>query len=104
MLGTGLRKPGGFSALRPTIGENSSLCFGAVKIHPLTAFRSQQVFFFNFSKNKNLWSYGDLAGDAINGSIPVDPWSNTGNANTPFDQDFFLILNVAVGGTNGWFP
>ena len=22
---------------------------------------------------------------------------------TPFDRDFYLILNVAVGGTNGWF-
>ena len=29
---------------------------------------------------------------------------STGRANTPFDQEFFLILNVAVGGTNGWFP
>jgi len=32
-----------------------------------------------------------------------NPWKNGTNA-TPFDQDFFLILNVAVGGTNGWFP
>jgi hypothetical protein len=23
--------------------------------------------------------------------------------NTPFDQKFYLILNVAVGGTNGYF-
>ena len=29
--------------------------------------------------------------------------SSTGNDATPFDQDFYLILNVAVGGTNGWF-
>ncbi|KAJ7505616.1 concanavalin A-like lectin/glucanase domain-containing protein [Mycena galericulata] len=32
-----------------------------------------------------------------------DPWRNGTNA-TPFDQDFYLIMNVAVGGTNGWFP
>ncbi|EAU80625.1 glucan 1,3-beta-glucosidase [Coprinopsis cinerea okayama7 len=32
-----------------------------------------------------------------------NPWANGTNA-TPFDQEFFLILNVAVGGTNGWFP
>ncbi|KAJ7503343.1 hypothetical protein B0H11DRAFT_2357497 [Mycena galericulata] len=32
-----------------------------------------------------------------------DPWRNGTNA-TPFDQDFHLIMNVAVGGTNGWFP
>lgn len=33
----------------------------------------------------------------------VDPWSQTGNPSTPFDKPFYLILNVAVGGTNGWF-
>jgi beta-glucanase (GH16 family) len=32
-----------------------------------------------------------------------NPWINGTNA-TPFDQEFYLILNVAVGGTNGWFP
>ncbi|KAJ6524269.1 glycoside hydrolase family 16 protein, partial [Mycena vulgaris] len=32
-----------------------------------------------------------------------NPWQNGTNA-TPFDQDFYLIMNVAVGGTNGWFP
>jgi hypothetical protein len=33
-----------------------------------------------------------------------DPWSQTGNYNTPFDQAFYLVLNVAVGGTGGYFP
>jgi len=33
----------------------------------------------------------------------ANPWANGTNA-TPFDQEFYLILNVAVGGTNGWFP
>ncbi|KAF5021881.1 hypothetical protein F66182_6072 [Fusarium sp. NRRL 66182] len=66
--------------------------------------RLRQVIFFDFSKNKNLWTYGEFAGESINGSIPVDPWGSTGRANTPFDQSFYLILNVAVGGTNGWFP
>jgi hypothetical protein len=64
----------------------------------------QQVQFFDFTKNKNLWTYGEFAGESINGSIPVDPWSSTGRKNTPFDESFYLILNVAVGGTNGWFP
>lgn len=32
----------------------------------------------------------------------MDPWIN-GGINAPFDQKFYLILNVAVGGTNGWF-
>lgn len=38
-----------------------------------------------------------------NGTAYVDPWTKTGNASTPFDQPFYLILNVAVGGSNGWF-
>lgn len=33
-----------------------------------------------------------------------DPWSQTGRPNTPFDEAFYLILNVAVGGTGGYFP
>ncbi|KAF4955565.1 hypothetical protein FSARC_11828 [Fusarium sarcochroum] len=66
--------------------------------------RLRQVTFFDFTKNKNLWTYGEFAGESINGSIPVDPWGGTGRPNTPFDESFYLILNVAVGGTNGWFP
>lgn len=31
-----------------------------------------------------------------------NPWHGRGN-NAPFDQEFYLILNVAVGGTNGFF-
>jgi hypothetical protein len=30
--------------------------------------------------------------------------NGTGGNAAPFDQDFYLIMNVAVGGTNGWFP
>ncbi|KAJ5612463.1 hypothetical protein N7510_005657 [Penicillium lagena] len=65
--------------------------------------RLRQVLFFNFKKNKNMWTYGDFADDTVNGSAPTDPWQ-TGRDNTPFDQPFYLILNVAVGGTNGYFP
>jgi beta-glucanase (GH16 family) len=32
-----------------------------------------------------------------------NPWAN-GTMAAPFDHKFYLILNVAVGGTNGWFP
>ncbi|PFH48494.1 glycoside hydrolase family 16 protein [Amanita thiersii Skay4041] len=36
--------------------------------------------------------------------IPLNnPWIN-GTKATPFDQEFYLIMNVAVGSTNGWFP
>jgi hypothetical protein len=35
---------------------------------------------------------------------PVDVWAETGLYNTPFDQPFHLIMNVAVGASNGYFP
>jgi hypothetical protein len=38
-----------------------------------------------------------------NGTAYVDPWTKSGNPSTPFDQPFYLILNVAVGGSNNWF-
>jgi len=38
-------------------------------------------------------------------SIPdsQNPWRNSPNKMAPFDREFYLILNVAVGGTNGYF-
>ncbi|KAI1784476.1 concanavalin A-like lectin/glucanase [Ganoderma leucocontextum] len=33
-----------------------------------------------------------------------DPWSNGTRNVAPFDQPFYLIMNVAAGGTSGWFP
>lgn len=35
--------------------------------------------------------------------MQTDPWSVSNAASTPFDQEFYLIMNVAVGGSNGWF-
>lgn len=32
-----------------------------------------------------------------------NPWAGDG-VNAPFNQAFYLMLNVAVGGTNGYFP
>lgn len=51
-----------------------------------------------------MWTYGEFAGTSVNGTAPDNPWSQTGRPNTPFDESFYLILNVAVGSTNGWFP
>jgi len=31
-----------------------------------------------------------------------NPWAGRGN-NAPFDQEFFLVMNLAVGGTTGYF-
>lgn len=55
--------------------------------------------------DKPFWGQGDFPPvDNTNGTKLDDPWSQTGRDATPFDQNFFLILNVAIGGTNGWFP
>ncbi|KAG9311353.1 concanavalin A-like lectin/glucanase [Chiua virens] len=35
-----------------------------------------------------------------------DPWSTAygGTAAAPFDQQFYLVIDLAAGGTSGWFP
>ena len=68
------------------------------RLHTLLDLRLTQPFF----------QRGDYPSVWWNGSTPQpvsDPWANASVANAaPFDQDFFLIMNVAVGGTTGWFP
>ncbi|TRM66532.1 glycoside hydrolase family 16 protein [Schizophyllum amplum] len=52
------------------------------------------------------WDRGDYPAVVQNGSDAIvldNPWVN-GSRAAPFDQEFYLILDVAVGGTNGWFP
>ncbi|SGZ49831.1 CIC11C00000003628 [Sungouiella intermedia] len=66
--------------------------------------RLQQVFYHKF--NKPFWQVGKFQTTYQNGSFIENPWPLNG-ANSdiaPFDQEFYLILNVAVGGTNGFFP
>lgn len=63
--------------------------------------RLLQVMYTQF--DKPLWKLGQFPLSDSNGTRLQDPWSFTGRENTPFDQEFYLILNVAVGGTNGWF-
>lgn len=63
--------------------------------------RLLQVLYTNF--DESLWTRGDFP-SSTNGSRNSDIWwGKTGRKQTPFDQPFYLILNVAVGGTNGWF-
>jgi len=33
----------------------------------------------------------------------TNPWQYSKNKNAPFDREFYLILNLAVGGTAGYF-
>jgi beta-glucanase (GH16 family) len=63
--------------------------------------RLLQVLYTNF--NEPLWKRGKFPPSSRNGIKPVDPWSSTQRFSTPFDQDFYLILSLGIGGTNGWF-
>lgn len=63
--------------------------------------RLLQVIYTKFSTP--FWQRGNFPLAFPNGTTIVNPWGQTGSDATPFDQDFYLILNVAVGGTNGWF-
>jgi hypothetical protein len=51
-----------------------------------------------------MWTWGQFQGRLENGSSLSNPWFKSENSNAPFDQKFYLILNVAVGSHNGWFP
>jgi len=56
--------------------------------------------------NEPFWNRGNFPAVVQNGTEMVildNPWIN-GTAATPFDQSFYLILSLGVGGTNGWFP
>jgi hypothetical protein len=48
--------------------------------------------------NESFWQKGGWEESNLD-----NPWSGRGN-NAPFDQKFYLVFNVAVGGTNGYFP
>jgi len=50
------------------------------------------------TKSQTFWQRGGW------GTKYNNPWQYSPNVNAPFDQEFFLILNVAAGGTNGYFP
>lgn len=63
--------------------------------------RLLQVLYTNF--DEPMWQRGNFPASTANGTRLVDVWSETGRPQTPFDMPFYLILNVAVGGTNGWF-
>jgi beta-glucanase (GH16 family) len=64
-----------------------------------------QIMFIGFKQSKPLYDLGEFAKMSENDTILANPWSssNSTTGNAPFDQSFYLILNVAVGGKNGWF-
>ena len=48
--------------------------------------------------NQSFWESGSWSDSGLN-----NPWIN-GDQNAPFDQEFYLLINLAVGGVNGYFP
>ncbi|GAM37197.1 hypothetical protein TCE0_022f06912 [Talaromyces pinophilus] len=66
--------------------------------------RLAQSMYIPFGKKYGtMYERGHFSSMSVNGSIPLDPWSGTKRYNTPFDQAFYLIMNVAVGSTNSYF-
>jgi len=51
----------------------------------------------NVTPETDFWTWGNFPGGMDN------PWKYNSKM-APFDQEFYLIFNVAVGGTNGFFP
>ncbi|KAG1787577.1 glycoside hydrolase family 16 protein [Suillus plorans] len=63
------------------------------------------------SSDSYFFNTGGFPGVAMNASsgkevVVADPWSTAygGSAAAPFDQEFYLVIDLAVGGTSGWFP
>ena len=50
--------------------------------------------------DRSFWQRGGWDSD---GSAFANPWTGRGNA-APFDEKFFLVMNVAVGGVSQFFP
>ncbi|KAJ9094261.1 hypothetical protein QFC21_006087 [Naganishia friedmannii] len=68
--------------------------------------RVNQIISLRFNK-ESFWSRGKFPTTFTNGSDIVkltNPWSKSTANVAPFDQEFYLIMNLAVGGTNGFFP
>lgn len=54
----------------------------------------------NVSLSEDFWKKASRSGYNWEGKNYAKPWTGT----SPFDQEFYIIFNVAVGGVNGYFP
>jgi hypothetical protein len=64
--------------------------------------RLKQVLYVDF-RRQTMWNQGHFENTIENFTLLQNPWAKSSKNNSPFDQKFFLILNVAVGSRNGWF-
>ena len=62
----------------------------------ITRIDDEEVLNYPFTTNQ--FDQGGFPKDAFN------PWQYEDDNSAPFNKEFFLILNVAVGGVNGYFP
>ncbi|KAH8717089.1 concanavalin A-like lectin/glucanase domain-containing protein [Phaeosphaeriaceae sp. PMI808] len=63
--------------------------------------RLMQVMYTHF--DEPFWNYGRFPLADSNGTRIQNPWASSDSNATPFDKDFYLVINLAVGSENGWF-
>ena len=49
------------------------------------------------TSTQSFWDFGGWSGRD-------NPWVHESDLNAPFNQNYYLIMNVAAGGTGGYFP
>ncbi|PCH37093.1 glycoside hydrolase family 16 protein [Wolfiporia cocos MD-104 SS10] len=49
-------------------------------------------------------NYPSVAHNGSNTEVVIENIWATGGPSAPFDQEFYLIIDLAAGGTSGWFP
>ncbi|ORY82429.1 concanavalin A-like lectin/glucanase domain-containing protein [Protomyces lactucae-debilis] len=98
----GMRYPSGLSSL--TSGYHVyGIEWSPRSIRTYVDKKLTRVAHFKFPEG-GFWGQGDFdAGrSAWSTESFLNPWT-TGSSHAPFDQDFHLIINLAVGATNGYF-
>ncbi|KFZ13159.1 hypothetical protein V501_03864 [Pseudogymnoascus sp. VKM F-4519 (FW-2642)] len=68
--------------------------------------RLQQVLYVGIAGKgtpKDFWDRGEFGDVFVNNTLLPNPWAGSKNRGAPFDQEFYLVMNVAVGSRNGWF-
>lgn len=63
-----------------------------------TYFDKEENVVLSFPIDQPFWQLGGWNSNHWN-----NPWAG-GKKNAPFDKEFYLIINLACGGTNGYFP
>lgn len=63
-----------------------------------TYFDTEDQVILSVPINQTFWERGGW------GNTRRNPWQRSKNRNTPFDTEFYILINIAVGGTNGYFP